>query len=64
MNRAEFASFGRGVSGGSSDQHWWRTELELNSGQPFDDRHRSATLGAKPKRVGFLGERGCCFDLR
>ena len=42
----------------------WRTELELSSGKSFDDRHWSAALGAKPKRVGFLGGRGLWFDLR
>ena len=39
----------------SCEQPWWRTELDLSCGKSFDDRHRSTTLGATPKRVGFLG---------
>ena len=54
-NRAEFSSCGRAVSCRRSDQPWWRTELDLSSGKSFDDRHRSATLGATPKRVRLLG---------
>src|SRR6266704_2457531 len=53
-NRAEVSSCGRGVSFRSSDQQWWRTELDLSSGKAFDDRHRSATVGATPKRLRFL----------
>ena len=62
VNRAKFSSCGRGVSCGSSDQPWGRTELELSSGKSFDDRHRSAALRAKPKRVRFLGEGGFWLD--
>jgi hypothetical protein len=50
VNRAEFASCGKAVSCRSSDPQWWRTELDLSSGKAFDDRHRSATLGAPPKK--------------
>ena len=64
MNRAEFSSCGRAVSCRSREQPWWRTELELSSGESFDDRHRSATLGATPKRVRFLSGGGFWFDLR
>ena len=53
-NRAEVSSCGRGVSFRSSDQQGWRTELDLSSGKAFDDRHRSATVGATPKRLRFL----------
>ena len=35
------------ASCGSSD-HWWRTKLELGSGEPLDDSHRSIALGAVP----------------
>jgi hypothetical protein len=52
------------VSCRSSDPQWWRTELDLSSGKSFDDRHRSATLGATPKRLRFLGGGGLWFDLR
>jgi len=64
VNRAEFSSCGRAISCGISDQHWWRTKLELSSGKSFDDRHRSATLGATPKRVRFLGGGSFWFDRR
>jgi hypothetical protein len=50
------------VSCCSSDQRWWRTELELSSGKSFDDRHWSAAFGAAPKRVRFLSG-GFRFDL-
>jgi hypothetical protein len=53
----------RAVSCRSSDQQWWRTELDLSSGKSFDDLHGSATLGAAPKRARFLGG-GFRFDLR
>src|SRR5207237_7411650 len=58
----EVSSCGRAVSCCSSDQQWWRTELELISGKSFDDLHRSTTLGATPKRVRFLSG-GFRFDL-
>src|SRR6266851_1387676 len=63
VNRAKFWSCGRGVSCGSSDQLRWRTELDLSSGKSFDDRHRSATLGAAPKRVRFLSGGSFWFGL-
>ena len=63
VSRAEFSSCGRAVSWRSSEQPRWRTELELSGGKSFDDRHGSATLGATPKRVRFLGG-GFWFDLR
>jgi hypothetical protein len=40
-----------------------RTELELSRSKSFEDRHRSATLGAKPRRVRFLGGGGFRFYL-
>ncbi len=61
VNRAEFSSCGEAVSWRSCEQPWWRTELDLSSGKSFDDRHRSTTLGATPKRVGFLGGGGFWF---
>ena len=64
VNRAEFSSCGGAVSCRSSDQAWWRTELDLSSGKSFDDCHGSTTLGATPKRVGFLGGGGFWFHLR
>jgi|SRR5580692_12577689 hypothetical protein len=42
------------VSCGSGD-HRWRTELYLGSREPFDDHHRSSTLGAEPKIRGVVG---------
>lgn len=42
------------VSCGSSD-HRWRTKLYLGLGKPFDDHHRSSTLGAEPKITGVPG---------
>ncbi len=38
----------RVVSCSSSDQRW-RPELDVRSGEPLDDHHRSTTLGAAPK---------------
>jgi hypothetical protein len=55
VNRAEFSSCGEAVSRCSCDPPWWRTELHLSCCKSFDDRHRSATLGATPKRVRFPG---------
>src|ERR1700691_1274308 len=55
VNRAEFSSCGGAVSCRSCEQPWWRTELDLSCGKSFDDRHRSTTLGATPKRLGLLG---------
>ena len=57
LNRASSWGCGRMMSC-SGDQERWRTKLELSSGKSFDDRHRSATLGATPKRVRFLGGGG------
>jgi hypothetical protein len=57
VNRAEFSSCGRATSCSTSDRCRWRTELELSSGKSFDNRHRSATLGAT-QRVRFLGGGG------
>jgi hypothetical protein len=63
LNRARSWGCGR-VMSCSGDQEQWRTELELSSSKSFDDRHRSATLGAKLKGVRFLSGRGFLFDLR
>ena len=41
----------RVVSCGSRDQGWGRTKLDLGSGKPFDDHHRSTTLGTESKIV-------------
>ena len=43
-----------GVISCGRGQERWRTELELSSGKSFDDCHRSATVGAAPKRLRFL----------
>ena len=40
--------FERVVSCGSGDR-WRRTKLDFGRGEPHDDYHRSATLGAAPK---------------
>src|SRR5215469_1080015 len=42
------------VSCGRSSEKGWRTELQLGRGQSLDDHHRSATVGAEPKRIGWL----------
>ena len=42
------------VSCGGGDQRW-RTKLYLGSREPFDDHHRSSTLGAEPKIRGVVG---------
>src|SRR5712692_5728774 len=39
----------RVVSCGSSGQDGRRTKVNLGGGEPFDDHHRSSTLGAEPK---------------
>jgi hypothetical protein len=56
VNRQSCSRCGR--AGRSSDQQWWRTELDLSSGKSFDDRHRCATLEAPPKRFRLLGSGG------
>ena len=33
----------------------WRTKLDFGSREPFDDHHRSTTLGAAPKIVRVVG---------
>lgn len=38
-----------------SGEHRWRTKLYLGRGEPFDDHHRSSTLGAEPKITGVPG---------
>ena len=45
----------KGVSCGSSEQARGRTQLDLGSSKPFDDHHRSATLGAESKIVRVMG---------
>ena len=39
---------------GSGDCRW-RTELEFDSSEPFDDSHRSAAFGTAPRWRGILG---------
>src|SRR5713226_1254365 len=43
----------RVVSCGSGDR-WWRTKLHLGGREPFDDLHRSTTVGAAPKISGAI----------
>jgi hypothetical protein len=43
-----------GVSCGRSEQRW-RPKLDLCSRKPFDDHHRSTTLGTTPKTVRVSG---------
>ena len=45
--------FERVVSCGS--EQWWRAKLNFCSREPFDDHHRSTTLGAAPKVVRVIG---------
>jgi len=40
----------RSVSCGRSEQRW-RTKLDFCSREPFDDHHRSTTLGTAPETV-------------
>jgi hypothetical protein len=42
------------VSRGSGDR-WRRTKLDFGRGEPFDDHHRSTTLGAAPKVERVIG---------
>ena len=51
------------VSCGGSGERGWRTELELGSGKAFDDQHRPPTLGAAPKRAGWMDAGGFGFGL-
>ena len=44
----------RGVSCGRSEQ-WWGTKLDFRSRKPFDDHHRSTTLGTTPETVRASG---------
>ena len=37
--------------------------MELGSGKSFDDQHRPTTLGAAPKRAGWMGGGGFWFGL-
>ena len=34
-----------------SGHHWWRTKLDVDSGEPLDDLHWSSTLGAAIKTI-------------
>ena len=43
-----------GVSCGRSEQRW-RSKLDLGSRKPFDNHHRSTTLGTTPKTVRVSG---------
>ena len=52
------------VSCGGSGETRWRTELQLSSGEPLDDRHRTATSGTEPKRAGGRDAGRVCFGLR
>jgi hypothetical protein len=52
----------RAVSCGSRDQQRWRTELDFGSSQSFEDHHRSATLGTKPRRPRYFGS-GCSCSV-
>jgi hypothetical protein len=44
---------------GSGDDRW-RTKLNSASGEPFDDLHRAATLGAKQKIGRVFAGGSCC----
>jgi hypothetical protein len=51
---------GRVVSCRSADL-WWRTKLDLGSGEPFDDLHRSATPGTAIKICSVFVRGGVFF---
>src|SRR5882762_8669422 len=46
-----------------SRDHRWRTKLDFSSGESFDDHHRPATLGARPK-IARTGGRDLLLGLR
>src|SRR5258707_3084253 len=52
--RREGFGLERSVSCGRSEQ-WWRTKLDFRSRKPFDDHHRSTTLGTTPETVRASG---------
>ena len=52
--RREGFGLERGVSCGRSEQ-WWRAKLDFCSRKPFDDYHRSTTLGTTPETVRASG---------
>src|SRR6266536_328580 len=51
--RREGFGLERSVSCGSEQR--WRTKLDFCSREPFDDHHRSTTLGTTPKVVRVIG---------
>ena len=53
----------RVVSCRSADP-WWRTKLNIGSGESFDDLHRSTAFRAAPKVGTVFGGRGVLFGLR
>ena len=53
----------RVVSCGNADL-WWRTKLDLGSGESFDDLHRSTAFRAAPGSGRVFGGRGVRFRLR
>jgi len=42
----------------------WRTKLDFDSGEPFDDLHRSTAFRAAPRIGKVFGGRGVWFGLR
>ena len=52
--RREGFGLERGVSCGRSEP-WWGAKLDFRSGEPFDDHHRSTTLGTTPETVRASG---------
>src|SRR5437660_7512575 len=52
--RREGFGLERGVSCGRSEQ-WWGTKLDFRSRKPFDDHHRSTTLGTTPETARASG---------
>ncbi len=51
------------VSCGDRVPTWRRTELDLRSCKPFDNQHRSTTLGTRPK-IARTGGGGLLLGLR
>src|SRR2546429_9399337 len=47
-----------------SGYHWWRTKLDVGSGEPLDDLHWSSTVGAAIKTRSLFGGGSVVFRLR
>jgi len=61
--RREGFGLERGVSCGRSEQRW-RTKLDFCRRKPFDDHHRSTTLGTTPEVGRVFGGGDVLFSFR